>query len=124
MSINREFIEINGASVPTVKLVCGTDNFAVTEAQGRSIYFSKELSKLTNESTGLLISELEISSLNLNLKFTVPCVRIEIGSYASTFEEASPVGSELSSVMYLTEWTSRSALTKESMWKASTMPKR
>lgn len=89
MSINREFIELNGASVPTVKLVCGTDNFAVTEAQGRSIHFSKELSKLTNESTGLLVSELEISSLNLNLKFTVPCVRIEIGSYASTFEEAS-----------------------------------
>ena len=89
MSISREQVELNGVSVPTVKLICGTDNGALTETQEKGIYIAKEFAKHTNKNAPLLISVLEISSLNLNLKFSVPCVRIEIGSYACTYEASS-----------------------------------
>lgn len=89
MSMNREQIELNGTNVPTVKFVCGTSGGALTESQAKGIYVAAMLAKHANESAPLLISTLEISSLDLNQKFSVPCIRVEIGSYSCTYEQSS-----------------------------------
>ena len=88
MSINREQIELNGNKVPTIRFICGTSN-SITEEQEKSIYLAHKLAKNINNTAPLLVSGLDVSRLDLNLSFKIPCIRIDIGSYANTFEEAS-----------------------------------
>lgn len=89
MTANREQTEINGIDVPTLGFICGTSQSVITESQGRSIYFANQLADSANANAPLLVSSLTVSQLELNLKFDRPCIRIDIGSYANTFEEAS-----------------------------------
>jgi len=91
MSINCERTELNGASIPTVSFVCGTNGTSTTELQNRSIYFAYDLASSINKNAPLLVSTLNLAERDLNLQFSTPCIRIEIGSYACTFEEASLV---------------------------------
>lgn len=89
LTANRQQTEINGVDVPTLSFICGTSQNVITESQGRSIYLASQLATLTNANAPLLVSSLTVSQYDLNLKFNCPCIRVDIGSYANTFEEAS-----------------------------------
>lgn len=96
MSINCERIEMNGYNLPTVKFICGTDGKNTTEIQNRSIYVAYDLAVTINKTATNLVSTLELTPFDLNHRFTSPCIRIEIGSYANTFEDASLTADYLS----------------------------
>ncbi len=89
MSINCERTEINGNSIPTLSFICGTEGESTTEIQNRSIYFAYDLATSINESAPHLVSTLTLAELDLNHRFKSPCIRVEIGSFANTFEDAS-----------------------------------
>ena len=89
MKMYNEFIELNGTKLPTINLTVGTNQEEITETQKKAIFISNQLTNHINREIPNLVSCQTISNYELNQTFSVPTVRVEIGSFASGFENAS-----------------------------------
>jgi len=88
MSIDNETVQINGETMPTINFVCGTNNGNLTKEQEKAAYCSNEFSSYFNSTHPLFVSKQTFSRFELNQRFSVPCIRVNIGSYANTFDDA------------------------------------
>lgn len=89
MSFLNEKVVINNAAVPTIQFVCGSSVSGITNEQKTGVYLAKSLASNMNYESLILASRLTISKYELRQTFKIPCVRVEIGSFASTYEEAT-----------------------------------
>ena len=88
MSMNRELIEINGQKIPTISINCGTSNGKTTEMQQKGIFLSNELASSINADNFYFVSKISYSDTELNQAFCIPCIQVDIGSYACSYEGA------------------------------------
>ena len=87
-AFEKEMVFVNDTEYPTIRLICGTNEGGITEAQKMGIYFADCLMKKVNDVYPLLISEQVVSKYSLSQCFNVPTVRVDIGSYPCTYDEA------------------------------------
>ena len=89
MQFSDETVNINDKSYHTVSLICGTNNSSLTEGQKRGIYFAYALSQHCATDYPLFVSKQTVSKYNLSQVFEPIALRVDIGSYASSFTEAT-----------------------------------
>lgn len=86
--LEKETVLIDNAKTPTIRLVNGDISTISKENFENNVNFSNKLAEKINMDFPLLVSKHTISRYSLFQAFDVPTVRVEIGSYACTFEEA------------------------------------
>ena len=88
LTLSKEVINTNGINLPTIKFTCGTSSKSLKENSKMSICLMNALTEFINEKSPLLVSQNTISKYEISQVFDVPCLHVDIGSYACTYEEA------------------------------------
>ena len=97
LTINRENVTINGEKCPTIQLWCGTCKNEPSDNQKKGIFLAKSLAEFINSRTPFLISKQTITKYDLYRGIASPVIRIDVGAFSNTYEEA------LTASKYLTE---------------------
>ncbi len=79
--------EVDGATVPTVSFTYGTDASKLTEARKNSISFGHDFTNYMNSSSYFVSCE-TVSKYTLSQSFSALSMRVDIGSYACTYDQA------------------------------------
>lgn len=88
LSMNKETVNIGGINIPTVHFECGTNSTELTENNARSVCFMNEFATFINNKSPLFADKQTISKYCLSQVFNVPTLRVDIGSFACTYNEA------------------------------------
>lgn len=84
----KETVTVGNASFPTITLINGTGEGLPSECKLKGIYFASCVAKTLNQEFGSIVSKQVISKYSLSQDFDVPTVRVDIGSFPCTYEEA------------------------------------
>ena len=88
LSIKNEWVMYENLKVPTIQLLCGTSTKKLTKVQEKSLAFANVLAQSINKDDIPLISEIIVSKYSLAQSFPRTTLRVDIGSFASTYEDA------------------------------------
>ena len=101
-NIIKETVSLDNKSYAPIKIICGSNDTGLSKSQKESLELSNSLTKYVNSKSDTLITSLTVAKYNLSLDFSVPSIRIDIGSYANSYEEAA--GSALILSNYLSNY--------------------
>ena len=88
LSIQRPYTTVDGVDYPAIEIFCGSNQGLLTKEQEKGIFFAKELADYINAENKNLISGLTVSNYSLSQVFSCPALRVDIGSFATNFEDA------------------------------------
>ena len=87
-TIYNEYVEYNNKKIPTIQISCGSSNGTITKEQTKSLTFANKLAEQINVEEIPLISKINISKYSLSQVFPCTTLRVDIGSFASKYEDA------------------------------------
>ena len=101
----KETVSLENNTHAPIKIICGTNDTGVSKTQKDSIAFANDFAKYANSTGTSLITKLTVGKYDFALDFSVPSIRIDVGSYANSYKEASNSVLVLSDIFsnYLTQ---------------------
>lgn len=87
-SISYATTEIEGDSVPAIDLWCGTNGSQIDDNRLKSILFANKIASEASKDGALLFRRQTVSQYPLFQDFNAICFRADIGSFASSYDDA------------------------------------
>lgn len=88
MSLQREVVSIDGEKCAQIRLISGTSGEKTSEAQKRNVSFALDFAAKINEKSTSFVCESKIAPFPLGQNISPFALEIELGTYASTYDEA------------------------------------
>ncbi|MBQ7788743.1 MAG: stage II sporulation protein P [Clostridia bacterium] len=89
LSMDKSTLPIGDEASAQIGIICGTSDDFVTKDQNENVRFAFDFASRLNEKGVKLIKSNTISRFSLSQNYQPICLKIDIGSYANSFEEAS-----------------------------------
>ncbi len=89
LSMDKSTLPIGNEACAQIGIICGTNDDFVTKDQNENAQFAFGFASSLNEKGVKLIKSNTISRFALSQNYEPICLKIDIGSYANSFEEAS-----------------------------------
>ncbi|MBO5312748.1 MAG: stage II sporulation protein P [Clostridia bacterium] len=88
MSMDKHVISHNDTVIPCISLTVGTNDTVITDMQRKNTYFAKSLAEFINISSPCFAYKTTISKYPILQSFDAVTLRVDIGSYACSYDEA------------------------------------